>query len=312
MMRKNLSIIFALLCSITLTAQDKAFKGIERSYNKAKYDRCIAMSLKKAKKLRKDARPYAYAGLSYYRLTLSADKQNTRIKYLKRSLSYIAKAKGKDKDDVALKSFQKDINDIYLLGTRTADDLYNDKKARTATGIYALIVKAYRDTLPNYKKILAARQKAKQPASVAKKEPVKAAAISTLKLSRNGLIQKARSFVGVKYRWGGEGPGGFDCSGFNTYLYRQAGVSIPHNAQRQSQLGKNVNMTEAKPGDLVFFGKKYGTSYNVSHTGMVYSNDKGKIMIIHCPNRGVTIEGDGDVSWDKYWKKKYLFTKRLI
>ena len=312
MMRKNLSIIFALLCSFTLTAQNKALKGIERSYNKAKYDRCIAISLKKAKKLRKDASPYAYAGLSYYRLSLSADRQNTRTKYLKRSLSYIAKAKGKDKDDVALKPFQKDINDIHLLASRTADDLYNDKKARTASGIYALIAKAYRDTLPNYKNILAARQKAKRPAPATKKKVVKKAVTSTLKLSRSQLINRARSFVGVRYRWGGEGPGGFDCSGFNTYLYRQAGLSIPHNAQRQSQLGKHVNITDAKPGDLLFFGKRYGTSYNVSHTGMVYSNDEGKIRIIHCPNRGVTIEGDGDVSWDKYWKKRYLFAKRLI
>jgi cell wall-associated NlpC family hydrolase len=193
-----------------------------------------------------------------------------------------------------------------------ANDLYNDNKARIATGIYDLIVKVYGDTLPNYKNLLVAKQKEKQPAPTTKIEPVKKAVISTLKLSRSQLINRARSFVGVKYRWGGEGPSGFDCSGFTTYLYKEAGLNIPHNAQKQSQLGKHVNMSEAKPGDLIFFGKSYGSSYNVSHTGMVYSNKEGKVMIIHCPNRGVTIEGDGDVSWDKYWKKKYLFTKRLI
>ena len=58
------------------------------------------MSQKKAKKFRKEPVPYTYAGLSYYRLSLSADRENTRNNYLKKSLSYIAKAKSKDKDGV--------------------------------------------------------------------------------------------------------------------------------------------------------------------------------------------------------------------
>ena len=312
MMQRNLSVVFALLCSLSLIAQDKALKGIERSYNKAKYDRCIAMSLKKARKLRKDARPYTYAGLSLYQLSLSAERQTTKAKYLKRALSYLAKAKARDKSGASLKPFQKELGNIHQLCSQLAEDFYNDKKLRAATGIYALIARAYGDTLPKYKQLLAAKQQTKQSALVSKKEPEKKAETSSLKFSRNDLVKNARSFVGVKYRWGGEGPGGFDCSGFTTYLYRKAGLSIPHNAQRQSELGKHVNMADARPGDLIFFGKRYGASYNVSHTGMVYSNEEGKIMIIHCPNRGVTIEGDGDVSWDKYWKKKYLFTKQLI
>ena len=193
-----------------------------------------------------------------------------------------------------------------------ANRLYENKKVRDSKGIYVLLAKVYKDTLPNYRKILD-ESFVKRPSEI-QESPVATSNESRTRslLSRSQLVERARSFIGVNYRWGGESPSGFDCSGFNTYLYRQAGIEIPHNAQRQSQLGDAVALEDTRPGDLVFFGKRYGTSFNVSHTGMVYSNQDGKLMIIHCPNRGVTIEGDGDVSWDKYWKKRYLFAKRII
>ena len=44
---------------------------------------------------------------------------------------------------------------------------------------------------------------------------------------------------------------------------------------------------------------------------MIYSNENGKIKMIHCPNSGVCIEGEGEPSYDMYWQKRFLFIKRL-
>ena len=310
-MQKNLSIIFALLCSFALSAQEKAFKRIERSYQKAKYERCIALSQKKVKKHRSEPIPHLYIGLSYYQLYIEADRERTRARYLKKALSSIAKAKQKDRNQ-KLRPFDDDLSKLHDNAIEEANRLYENKKVRDSKGIYVLLAKVYKDTLPNYRKILD-ESFVKRPSEI-QESPVATSNESRTRslLSRSQLVERARSFIGVNYRWGGESPSGFDCSGFNTYLYRQAGIEIPHNAQRQSQLGDAVALEDTRPGDLVFFGKRYGTSFNVSHTGMVYSNQDGKLMIIHCPNRGVTIEGDGDVSWDKYWKKRYLFAKRII
>jgi hypothetical protein len=44
---------------------------------------------------------------------------------------------------------------------------------------------------------------------------------------------------------------------------------------------------------------------------MIYSNNNGKLKMIHCPNSGVCIEGEGEPSYDMYWQKRFLFIKRL-
>ena len=64
----------------------------------------------------------------------------------------------------------------------------------------------------------------------------------------------ATRYVGVPYRWGGSSPStGFDCSGFVMFLYRQVGVSLPHNAAMQYRHGRAVSRGSLRRGDIVFF-----------------------------------------------------------
>ncbi len=54
------------------------------------------------------------------------------------------------------------------------------------------------------------------------------------------------------YLWGGNGPGGFDCSGLVVYIYRHLGVSLPRTSRQQYRALPEVK-DRVKVGDLLFF-----------------------------------------------------------
>lgn len=154
------------------------------------------------------------------------------------------------------------------------------------------------------------KRQSKKTSEPANNEPLDLTTPS-YRFNENQLIADASKLLGTRFRYGGESRSGFDCSGFNVYVFRQSGVVLPHKAQLQSQMGKYIARDDCRKGDLIFFGSRRGRSVKITHTGMVYSNEDGKLKIIHCPNSGVCIEGEGDTSWDMYWEKRLLFIKRL-
>ncbi|HEX2149158.1 MAG TPA: NlpC/P60 family protein [Actinomycetota bacterium] len=75
-------------------------------------------------------------------------------------------------------------------------------------------------------------------------------------------IAAGYSKIGTPYSWGASGPGAFDCSGFTSYAWRAAGVSLPHSSRAQYAATKRVSRDDLQPGDLVFFGSP------IHHVGM--------------------------------------------
>jgi cell wall-associated NlpC family hydrolase len=114
----------------------------------------------------------------------------------------------------------------------------------------------------------------------------------------------ALSQVGTPYRFGGTSPeAGFDCSGLVFYVYqRGAGVALPRDTQRLSEVGAPVSADELEPGDLVFFNTS-GRPY--SHVGIYL----GAGRFIHAPTTG------GSVQLvhirDRYWQTRYDGARRL-
>ena len=116
------------------------------------------------------------------------------------------------------------------------------------------------------------------------------------------IIGTASSMQGVPYVFGGNGPGGFDCSGFVKYCYMSSGINLPRMADEQYYATKRVSRHNLKTGDLVFF-----TTYTsgVSHVGIYIGNDD----FIHASSsRGVVISNLNE----GYYASRYVGAGRIL
>jgi cell wall-associated NlpC family hydrolase len=90
----------------------------------------------------------------------------------------------------------------------------------------------------------------------------------------------ALRYLGIPYLWGGSSPAsGFDCSGLVMYVYAQLGISLPHYAAAQYQLGTPVDRSQLQPGDLVFFDA-------LDHVGIYIGNGQ----FVHAPQTGDVVK----------------------
>jgi cell wall-associated NlpC family hydrolase len=105
----------------------------------------------------------------------------------------------------------------------------------------------------------------------AQADPVVVAAGGTGEGSQ--AVQLASKYIGTPYVWGGEQPGGFDCSGLLQYTYGKMGIQIPRVSQDQWRQLPPVQ-GDLQPGDLVFFKTKSGNADAPGHVGMYVGNNK--------------------------------------
>ena len=100
------------------------------------------------------------------------------------------------------------------------------------------------------------------------------------------LAVTAMKYIGTPYVWGGESPGGFDCSGLMQYTFKQNGISIPRTAREQYKSGTAVTSENLQPGDLVFFKGSRGSATAPGHVGMYIGNGQ----YIQAPKTGDVVK----------------------
>ena len=100
------------------------------------------------------------------------------------------------------------------------------------------------------------------------------------------VLSAAYSQIGKPYAWGAGGPGSFDCSGFTSYAWRSAGVSLPHSSRAQYAATKRVARSDLQPGDLVFFGSPiHHVGIYVGNNSMIDSSTYGHPVGVRSLNR---------------------------
>ena len=101
---------------------------------------------------------------------------------------------------------------------------------------------------------------------------------------RVDLISYATQFVGNPYVWGGTSlTNGADCSGFTLSIFAKYGVYLPHSSKAQANCGTRISASEAKPGDLFF----YGSGSSISHVAIYIGN--GQILHASSKKTGIKI-----------------------
>jgi cell wall-associated NlpC family hydrolase len=109
----------------------------------------------------------------------------------------------------------------------------------------------------------------------------------SVRVTHEGLqraLDMALAQVGTPYVWGGEKPGGFDCSGLVRYAFSFAGVSVPHRADLQWFVGTHPRRQDLLPGDLVFYSTD-DTAAGIHHVGIYL----GQGLMVVAPHTGAVV-----------------------
>jgi cell wall-associated NlpC family hydrolase len=109
--------------------------------------------------------------------------------------------------------------------------------------------------------------------------------------------------MGVSYVLGGSSMEGMDCSGYTMTVFKNSiGKQLPRSSAEQSKLGKPVEFSELKFGDLIFFNT---TGESASHVGIYLGDD----LFAHASvSLGVTISS----LQSTYFVKRYESARRIV
>jgi cell wall-associated NlpC family hydrolase len=112
----------------------------------------------------------------------------------------------------------------------------------------------------------------------------------------------ALAMVGKPYRYGGNTPKGFDCSGLVQYSYARAGVKLPHGTRNLLQVSQPISRKKLRRGDLVFFTQEGRRS---SHVALYLGGNR----FVHSPSSGknVHVAGFNNV----YWQRHFTEARRI-
>ena len=119
------------------------------------------------------------------------------------------------------------------------------------------------------------------------------------------VILQGLKLVGVRYRLGGNNEdSGLDCSGFVRLVFKDSiGASLPRTAKEMSEVGQQIDASQLKPGDLVFFNTMRRT---FSHVG-IYLGDN---HFMHAPRTGAEVRVESMDS--SYWVQRYNGARRIL
>jgi cell wall-associated NlpC family hydrolase len=109
------------------------------------------------------------------------------------------------------------------------------------------------------------------------------------------VIDFARAQLGKPYVWAGAGPDVWDCSGLTMMAFRQIGIYLPHYAASQYTMGTPVPVSQAQPGDLLFWTSD-GSVAGIHHVALYIGNG----TFIEAPHTGANVRYDTLYGLDGY------------
>jgi len=117
------------------------------------------------------------------------------------------------------------------------------------------------------------------------------------------LFTNIKQYLGIRYRFGGDTPSGFDCSGFVRFMFsKELDLNLPRSSREMATMGTRVDRNELLPGDLVFF--KNGKNH-INHVGIFIGNN----TFVHSSlSKGIT----RDSLNESYYNKRFATAVRIV
>ncbi|MGD1983884.1 MAG: C40 family peptidase [Chromatiaceae bacterium] len=120
---------------------------------------------------------------------------------------------------------------------------------------------------------------------------------------RVAVVDVATRQIGTPYRYGGNRPGGFDCSGLVQFAHGRVGIEVPRTTAGQWRSASPLDRDHLLPGDVLFF-EIGGTKSR--HVGIY----EGSGRFIHAPSSGKPV---GRASLDNpYWRSRWVASRTFI
>lgn len=94
------------------------------------------------------------------------------------------------------------------------------------------------------------------------------------------ILNYAKNFIGVPYRYGGSTPSGFDCSGFVKYVMQNFGINMPRVSYEQMYVGEKVSLDNLQPGDILFFRGGGHVGFYVGDGAYLHAPQSGRTVSI--------------------------------
>ena len=124
----------------------------------------------------------------------------------------------------------------------------------------------------------------------------------------NSIIDYAKQFNGVKYKYGGTTKKGMDCSGLVTTAFKSEDILLPRTTEDLALEGDWIDLKEVQKGDLLFFATKKNNR-NVNHVGLVTEARLGFVEFIHASSSlGVIISNLAE----RYWHTTFVQARRIL
>ena len=116
----------------------------------------------------------------------------------------------------------------------------------------------------------------------AEAKPDSGSSSEVVSATRNAIVAYAKQFLGNPYVYGGTSlTNGADCSGFVMSVYAHFGISTGRSSRDQAAKGREIPVSEGKPGDLLF----YASGNYINHVAIYVGG--GQIIHSSTPATGI-------------------------
>ena len=131
-----------------------------------------------------------------------------------------------------------------------------------------------------------------------------------LKIDRNEFVNYAKTFIGTPYKYGSSTPAnGLDCSGFIMVVFGHFNVKTPRVSKDFTNEGTEVDLKNAKLGDIILFTGSDNSTGIVGHMGIVTMGGTMPTFVSSTSGKNI---GVVENKLSGYWKTHFVKLIRLL